>query len=261
MLRRFKDISSSSSSSEEDETPKPVKSQPKGCTPVTADKTATERRPALECPQDFVPCSDDRLSRLTLDKLTAPNTELWLIKAPVGFSPSSFSDKKVPLIGFNTVKTRVDGEKKIYNVLSSQKELPNTCVLALDQQCDLKLGSPFCGILNISEKCDTSNTSFVSNALPAIPAPQIPPCLKQRFIPFGSIASSKSPSLLQSNLDTNTHHVKKKRKKEKHYKQVKEEPDMVELVVKNIKVEENENMDLPELCRKKKKKDKKKYVE
>ncbi|KAJ8369296.1 hypothetical protein SKAU_G00093240 [Synaphobranchus kaupii] len=57
-----------------------------------------------QCPADFVFCNFRPCASTRLESVNDGNTELWLIKAPVTFSPDSFSGIRVPMMGLETIQ-------------------------------------------------------------------------------------------------------------------------------------------------------------
>ncbi|MGH0147183.1 UNVERIFIED_CONTAM: hypothetical protein FKN15_010287 [Acipenser sinensis] len=189
----------------------------------------------FECPVDFVSCAYDTSRSLSLEKLNGSNTELWLIKAPASFKPESFSGKKVPLIGYETIETGSAATRKIYNVFSSQKELVNTHLLVQGKGKGSVLCGPLIqGYMNVGERFGDCNGTVGPKAIPASPAPQIPAGLKQRFTPFGS---STPPSvgrkrskifnecILSGSSGEVTERKKKKKKKDRERREEEEEEE------------------------------------
>ncbi|RXM35289.1 DNA-directed RNA polymerase I subunit RPA34 [Acipenser ruthenus] len=216
--QKLRDVSSSSSEddseSEVEENNKTQSDSEIEGDPQAEPQTRTQTK--FECPVDFVSCAYDTSRSLSLEKLNGSNTELWLIKAPASFKPErfeiagcehprrratarcpspasnmpiarSFSGKKVPLIGYETIETGSAATRKIYNVFSSQKELVNTHLLVQGKGKGSVLCGPLIqGYMNVGERFGDCNGTEGPKAIPASPAPQIPAGLKQRFTPFGS---------------------------------------------------------------------------
>uniref|UniRef100_H3B1A2 RNA polymerase I subunit G n=1 Tax=Latimeria chalumnae TaxID=7897 RepID=H3B1A2_LATCH len=191
-MKRLKDISSSSSEEESDGEAENEKEEEQ----QNATRNAIKGVKRFECPADFVLCSHNLQQNLALEKLNRSSTELWLIKAPAEFSAESFSGKKIPLIGFQTLDAAKDGCKKRYNVLSTAKEIGNANLLVpLPNSERLVCAPPFHGIINIGESFGESGTHRPLKPIPASPAPTIPAGLKQRFQPFGAtLPASTGPS-------------------------------------------------------------------
>nr|XP_020461249.1 DNA-directed RNA polymerase I subunit RPA34 [Monopterus albus] len=188
-----RDVSSSSSEDEEDNssTKSPIKQK-------ETDKKSTR----YQCPADFVsfchkPCSSTLTGSLETKK------ELWLIKAPANFNPECFTNIKVPLSGFHTLKvpTAAGGAEpgsgqQIYSVLGSTHGPSELRLLTSNKQSSdaVVFGSAFSGLLNVCESYADSSANQAPQVIPAAPAPSIPPGLKQRFHPFGSKTSTLAES-------------------------------------------------------------------
>ncbi|KAF7700093.1 CD3e molecule, epsilon associated protein [Silurus meridionalis] len=184
------------------------------------------RASRFECPADFVPlqysCSEK--------SERGNNTELWLIKAPAQFNPSSLAHLKVPLSGLEMIQS-TDASSQIYSVLSSRSGPTDLHLLtSSDKKQKAALSaSGFAGILSISESYGDCSGNQSLIPIPAAPAPSFPLGLKQRFQPFGSSTASRvfqsttstSPLppkkvKLESEGIEDQSKKKKKKKKEKH---------------------------------------------
>lgn len=183
------------------------------------------------CPADFVPLQYSCSEKCVLER--GENTELWLIKAPARFNPSSLADLKVSLSGLEMIQS-TDASPQIYSVLSSCSGPTDLHLLtSSDKQNACPSVSGFAGILNISESYGDCSANQSPMPIPAAPAPTFPPGLKQRFQPFGSstparmFQSTTSTSLLplqKAELESEETEVqskkkKQKKKKEKHSRQ------------------------------------------
>ncbi|KAI4896624.1 hypothetical protein NFI96_029882 [Prochilodus magdalenae] len=185
-----------------------------------------------ECPADFV--SHKYNSSASSDLHSNDHTELWLIKAPARFDADNLAGLKVSLSGLEMVQSTCGRTPQIYSVLASSTSPAD--IHLLTSSCtneDVSLSaSAFTGVLNISESYGDCNGNQDPIAIPAAPAPSIPPGLRQRFQPFGSstpaytvknIAStSLSPSKrakLCPAVGEEQEKKKKKKRKEKHYRE------------------------------------------
>ncbi|XP_053503733.1 CD3e molecule, epsilon associated protein [Ictalurus furcatus] len=182
------------------------------------------------CPADFVPLQYSCSEKCVLER--GENTELWLIKAPARFNPSSLADLKVSLSGLEMIQS-TDASPQVYSVLSSCSGPTDLHLFtSSDKQNACPSVSGFAGILNISESYGDCSANQSPIPIPAAPAPCFPPGLKQRFQPFGSstparmFQSTTSTSLLplqKAELESEETEVqskkKKKKKKEKHSRQ------------------------------------------
>lgn len=138
------------------------------------------RKSNFQCPADFVsfrykPCSSTLSS--------SSSTELWLIKAPACFDPTSFSGVQVPLRGLQTVNI---GEHP-YSILGSSGHCPELRLLT----ASASLGPPFSGLINICERHGNHSANRALYVVPAIPPPSLPPGLKQRFQHFQTEAACR----------------------------------------------------------------------
>ncbi|KAM9032609.1 DNA-directed RNA polymerase I subunit RPA34 [Sarcophilus harrisii] len=142
------------------------------------------------CPDDFCPATPpaEPPPRLALDALRKPGTELWLIRTPADFSPASLNGCKVPLVGFQTVKSHRNeaGVRQRYHVLSNSGTCPET-LLAPSSSADGQLvpAPALQGILSVIEVPRAKASGQALHAIPTSPPPQIPPGLRPRFQAFG----------------------------------------------------------------------------
>lgn len=113
---------------------------------------------------------------------------------------------------------------QVYSVLNSGTAPSDLHLLIADRrnQTTSLSASAFSGVLNISESYENCSENQGPIAIPAAPAPCIPPGLKQRFQPFGSsvaahvaAVSSTSPERTTLNPDVSGERRKKKKKKSK----------------------------------------------
>ncbi|CAL8352584.1 unnamed protein product [Lota lota] len=186
-----------SNSSIEDEENSPTTS------PTSLPKPIVTKHSAYECPDDFVPFTHKPCSSTLSSSLKNKNSELWLIKAPASFNPERFSGVAVPLSGLQTVRVAAPGAEAasdegarqcLYSVLGANSNPAHLHLLtAADPASDrVVCGPAFSGVLNVCEIYGDSGDALLHpQAIPAAPAPVIPPGLKQRFLPFGS----KTPTL------------------------------------------------------------------
>ncbi|KAL7831941.1 hypothetical protein AOLI_G00294890 [Acnodon oligacanthus] len=190
-----------------------------------------------QCPVDFVSYKYSSSASALLD--SSDDTELWLIKAPSQFDPKHFAGLKVSLSGLKMTQSTADTTPQSYSVLASSSTIPTDLHLLTSSSTnqDVSLSATaFTGVLSISESYGDCSRNQGPIAIPAAPAPSIPPGLRQRFQPFGSsipghtIKNTASTSLLplkRANLDSvedeEQRKKKKKKKKEKHSKENTEE--------------------------------------
>uniref|UniRef100_A0A8C5B973 DNA-directed RNA polymerase I subunit RPA34 n=1 Tax=Gadus morhua TaxID=8049 RepID=A0A8C5B973_GADMO len=179
------DISNSSSEDEED-------------TQTTASTDLPKRIGKLnllnDCPEDFVSFTHKPCSGTLSNILKNKNTELWLIKAPASFNPERFSGVAVPLSGLQTVPSGGGLRQGLYSVLAAKRSPTDLHLLTAAGPASARVlcGPAFSGVLNVCEIYGDSGDALLRpQAIPAAPAPVIPPGLKQRFLPFGS----KTPTL------------------------------------------------------------------
>ncbi|CAL8374439.1 unnamed protein product [Gadus morhua 'NCC'] len=196
LIKMPADISNSSSEDEED-------------TQTTASTDLPKRivtKPnAYKCPEDFVSFTHKPCSGTLSNILKNKNTELWLIKAPASFNPERFSGVAVPLSGLQTVRVPAAApgaeaasggglRQGLYSVLAAKRSPTDLHLLTAAGPASARVlcGPSFSGVLNVCEIYGDSGDALLRpQAIPAAPAPVIPPGLKQRFLPFGS----KTPTL------------------------------------------------------------------
>ncbi|KAM4627873.1 DNA-directed RNA polymerase I subunit RPA34 [Polymixia lowei] len=185
-----RDISSSSSEDEADESVASSSSKQK----------INDKNTRYKCPADFVSFCHKPCRSTLADSLNNDNTELWVIKAPANFNPECFSGVTVPLSGLRTLRVpaAMGGAtsgcgQQIYSVLASAHGTSELRLLTSPGQSsdDVVFGPAFSGLVNVCESYGDSGANQAPQAIPAAPAPSIPPGLKQRFQPFGS----KTPTL------------------------------------------------------------------
>ncbi|XP_026779759.3 CD3e molecule, epsilon associated protein [Pangasianodon hypophthalmus] len=187
-----------------------------------------KRGSRYECPADFVPLQYSCSEKCVLER--GENTELWLIKAPARFKPSSLADLKVSLSGLEMIQS-TDASPQIYSVLSSHSGPTDLHLLSSSgkKHKASPCASGFAGIISISESYGDCSGNQSPIPVPAAPAPSFPSGLKQRFQPFGSSTAahvsqsttSSSPlppkkAKLESEETKDQSKKKKKKKKEKH---------------------------------------------
>ncbi|XP_029536388.1 DNA-directed RNA polymerase I subunit RPA34-like [Oncorhynchus nerka] len=159
-----------------------------------------------QCPADFVAFAHKPCASTLIERVCEDNTELWLIKAPSSFNPDSFSSLKMPLSGLQTMQAPAQQScsggniRQIYSVLGGPSGAADLHLLTSHPQTlDLVVCAPaFSGLLNICESYGDCSTNQTPIAIPATPAPTVPPGLRQRFQPFGS----RTPTLSRLMEDT-----------------------------------------------------------
>ncbi|KAM5298136.1 DNA-directed RNA polymerase I subunit RPA34 [Glossophaga mutica] len=152
----------------------------------------------FSCPPNFTatpPASES--TRFSLETLTGPDTELWLIQAPVDFSPDCLNGRLVPLSGSQVVKGKVEGKRHRYRVLSSSgPQAGEATLLAPSAEAG---GGLTCapapkGSLRILEGPHRSLSVTPLHPIPTSPPPQIPPGLRPRFCAFGGSPPVTGPA-------------------------------------------------------------------
>ncbi|XP_014017586.2 DNA-directed RNA polymerase I subunit RPA34 [Salmo salar] len=238
-----------------------------------------------QCPADFVAFAHKPCASTLIERLRDDNTELWLIKAPSGFNPDSFSSLKMPLSGLQTMQAPAQQARgsggnagQIYSVLGGPSGAADLHLLTSHRQrLDSVVCAPaFSGLLNICEGYGDCSTNQTPIAIPATPAPTVPPGLCQRFQPFGSrtptlsrlMADTPLPSSpetpLRVTLDPGEERKskKKKKRKDKLIKTEEEEEEVVRVKQELLDMSPEESYELPwqeaELSEEKKRKKKKK---
>ncbi|NIG61298.1 DNA-directed RNA polymerase I subunit RPA34 [Pontoporia blainvillei] len=144
----------------------------------------------FSCPPNFTatpPASEH--TRFSLEALTGPDTELWLIQAPVDFAPDCLNGRLVPLSGSRILKGKLAGKRHRYRVLSSSGPQAGGGATLLAPSAEAGRGLTSApalqGSLRIFEGPQESLTGTLLQPIPANPPPQIPPGLKPRFCAFG----------------------------------------------------------------------------
>ncbi|XP_065276764.1 DNA-directed RNA polymerase I subunit RPA34 [Emys orbicularis] len=187
------------------------------------ERTALGGLPRFQCPPDFSP------SPFAPEELRGPSKELWLIRAPADFSPDSLDGCAVPLVGFQTLKTRSDGTQRVFDIHSALEEPGSPYLLVSSTRSgQLSCAASFHGCMRICERFGDPSSRSPGQAVAARPAPQVPEGLRQRFLPFGGSPKQQCPEAATSTPATEVLGSARKKKKKKK-KRVKEEP--VELLV------------------------------
>ncbi|KAM8791049.1 DNA-directed RNA polymerase I subunit RPA34 isoform 2-T2 [Rhynchonycteris naso] len=140
----------------------------------------------FSCPHNFTatpPAGES--ARFSLKALTDPDTELWLIQAPVDFVPDCLNGRLVPLSGSHIVKGKVAGKRHHYRVLSSYDPQTGEATLLAPSAEGLTCAPAPKGSLRILEGPQESLSEIPLQPIPASPPPQIPPGLRPRFCAFG----------------------------------------------------------------------------
>ncbi|XP_074873949.1 DNA-directed RNA polymerase I subunit RPA34 [Carettochelys insculpta] len=178
--------------------------------------------PRFQCPPDF------SHSPFAPEALRDPSKELWLIRAPADFSPGSLDGRSVPLVGFQMLKTKLDGMRRVFDVHSALEESGSPYLL-VSSACSGQHSSTasFHGCMRICERFGVPSGRSPSQPIAARPAPQVPEGLRQRFLPFGGTPKRQCPEgaatpMPAADMQGELGSVRKK-------KRVKEEP--VELLV------------------------------
>ncbi|XP_078097185.1 DNA-directed RNA polymerase I subunit RPA34 [Mustelus asterias] len=147
----------------------------------------------FDCPSEFIPCPRALLCDLTLEKANDPSNELWLIKTPMDFDPHGFSGRKIPLVGFQTLKSKTYRDK-LYNVFGTSSGAGGVnLVFPLETAGQTESCPPFAGCITIGESWEDTGSSQEPRSIPVSPAPSIPPGLKLRFQPFGADTPWRRP--------------------------------------------------------------------
>nr|KAF6281850.1 hypothetical protein mPipKuh1_002414 [Pipistrellus kuhlii] len=143
----------------------------------------------FSCPPNFTATSPSSESaRFSLEALTGPDTELWLIQAPVDFVPDCLNGRLVPLSGSQVVKGKVAGRRHRYRVLSSGSPHAGDATLlapSAEAEGGLTCAPAPKGSLRILEGPRESSSGIPLHPIPTSPPPQIPPGLRPRFCAFG----------------------------------------------------------------------------
>ncbi|KAK3531827.1 hypothetical protein QTP70_029720 [Hemibagrus guttatus] len=219
----------------------------------SSSKEREKKASRYECPADFVPLQYSCSEKSVLER--GENTELWLIKAPARFKPSSLAGLKVSLSGLEMIQS-TDASPHIFSVLSSRSGPTDLHLLTSSgkKQSASPCASGFAGILSISESYGDCSGNQSPIPIPAAPAPSFPPGLKQRFQPFGS---STAPQMFQSTtsasplqprkLKLETEDQSKKKKKKKKEKRSRKETTEVAHIKQEEISQECSEQQVPEL--------------
>ncbi|XP_056396722.1 DNA-directed RNA polymerase I subunit RPA34 [Hyla sarda] len=164
---------------------------------------------SFRCPLDFAPVASCD-GAVTLE----PDTEFWLIKTPVDFTPERFDSHRFPLSGSKMQKIKDGGVKKYYHMVSSPgTALPLQAFLRPSED-QLVATAPLQGVITLAE---AHGDHSALHSVPDRPPLTIPPGLKQRYRPFGvSEAKRKDPQVSGSSKK------KKKAKKRRHEETVED---------------------------------------
>ncbi|XP_012589201.1 PREDICTED: DNA-directed RNA polymerase I subunit RPA34 [Condylura cristata] len=169
----------------------------------------------FSCPPNFTempPASES--TRFSLEGLTGPDTELWLIQAPVDFAPDCLNGRLVPLSGSQMVKGKLEGKRHRYRVLGSSGPREGEATLlapSADAGGGLTCAPAAQGNLRIFEGPQGSPSGTALQPIPASPAPQIPPGLRPRFCAFGGSPPVTGPGSALALTSPSSRKKKKKR--------------------------------------------------
>ncbi|XP_067412646.1 DNA-directed RNA polymerase I subunit RPA34 [Emydura macquarii macquarii] len=190
-------------------------------------RQAPEGLPRFQCPPDF--CR----SPFAPEVLQGPSKELWLIRAPADFSPESLDGRAVPLVGFQTLKMKLGGTRRLFDVHGALREPGSPHLLVSSARSgQLSCAASFHGCMSICERFGDPSSGSPPQAVTARPAPQVMEGLKQRFLPFGGSPKCRCPEeAAMSSPATDTQAgLGPARKKKK--KRVKEEPRELPVSIK-----------------------------
>ncbi|XP_051018477.1 DNA-directed RNA polymerase I subunit RPA34 [Acomys russatus] len=156
----------------------------------------------FSCPPHFKAMSPDSDPPcFTLEALTGPDTELWLIRAPADFAPQCLNGRRVPLSGSKTVKGKLDRKKHRYRVLTSSLQAGEATLLASSTEAGGRLTcapAPH-GSLRIMEGPQEYRISRVPlQPIPTSLPPQVPAGLRPRFSAFGGSLPVTGPGAASS---------------------------------------------------------------
>ncbi|KAM9321935.1 DNA-directed RNA polymerase I subunit RPA34 [Gastrophryne carolinensis] len=166
----------------------------------------------FQCPLSFAPVAEFG-GAVTSE----PDTEIWLIKAPVDFTAESFSSHRLPLSGYKKQKVKSDGVRRIYHVLATPlaDSAHRAFLHAQGEGSEERLvcAPPLQGVITVAEAYGDQNTL---HAIPDRPPLAVPAGLKQRYQPFGgrpprSASQSEAPESIGQSEESG----KKKKKKAK----------------------------------------------
>ncbi|KAF6287694.1 hypothetical protein mRhiFer1_002459 [Rhinolophus ferrumequinum] len=143
----------------------------------------------FSCPPNFTATSPaSEPTRFSLEALTGPDKELWLIQAPIDFTPDCLNGRFIPLSGSQTVKGKLAGKRHRYRVLSSSRPQAGEATLlapSAEAGGGLTCAPVAQGSLRILEGLQEFLSGTPLQPIPASPPPQIPPGLRPRFCAFG----------------------------------------------------------------------------
>ncbi|CAH7389505.1 DNA-directed RNA polymerase I subunit RPA34 [Phodopus roborovskii] len=170
----------------------------------------------FSCPPNFTAVSaDSDPPRFSLEALTFPDTELWLIRAPADFAPQCLNGRRVPLSGSKTIKGKLDGRRCRYRVLTSSPQDGDATLLASSTEAGGKLTcapAPH-GSLRIMEGLQEFLISRVPlQTIPTSLPPGIPDGLRPRFSAFGGSPPVTGPGSVMALRSSTSGKKKKKRK-------------------------------------------------
>ncbi|XP_044113044.1 DNA-directed RNA polymerase I subunit RPA34 [Neovison vison] len=170
----------------------------------------------FSCPPNFIATSPaSEPTRFSLEVLRDPDTELWLIQAPVDFAPDCLNGRLVPLSGSQIVKGKLAGKRHRYRVLrSSGPQAGEAILLAPSREAGgvLTCAPAPQGSLRIFDGPQESPPGTLLQPIPASPPPQIPPGLRPRFCAFGGSLPVTGPGSVLALKSA----ASRKRKKKRH---------------------------------------------
>ncbi|XP_049477142.1 DNA-directed RNA polymerase I subunit RPA34 [Panthera uncia] len=205
----------------------------------------------FSCPPNFTATSPtSEPTRFSLEVLTDPDTELWLIQAPVDFAPDCLNGRLVPLSGSQIVKGKLAGKRHRYRVLRSSGPQAGGAILLAPSVAaggGLTCAPAPQGSLRIFEGSQESPPGTLLQPIPTSPPPQIPPDLRPRFCAFGGGLPVTGPG---SALALKSPASKKRKKK----RQIPEAPAPQEAVNGLGALAVDTALGSPDVAKKKKKK-------
>lgn len=142
----------------------------------------------FSCPPDYTATPPASEPRFSLEELSGPDTQLWLIQAPANFAPECLNGRLVPLSGSQTVKGKLAGQRLRYQILSSSGPPAGEATLLAPSAHTgggLSCAPTPQGSLRIFEGPQKSLSGAPLQPIPTTPPPQIPPGLRPRFCAFG----------------------------------------------------------------------------